>query len=285
MAVEEGEDQGAKTGAPDLLTEPAMSKPYLPRETLDYIIDLLHDERETLKQCCLVSKSWAPRTRKHLFAHIRLYSASDLESWKKTFPDVTNSPGCHARGLLVGCPWLVEAADAEEGGWIRAFSGAKRLEITVRRGTGDWFLGASEDPLAPFHNFSPTLKSLHVDLIVFPYQRLSDLVCSFPLLENLSLAGHYEPWFDDDDSYEPQTVIPSTSPALSGNLDFHVLGGVENAARQLLDLPNGLHFRYLSLSWDLLKDTQWITELVTTCSHSLEFLDITQNSNRASICI
>ncbi|KAF9643160.1 hypothetical protein BDM02DRAFT_3081141, partial [Thelephora ganbajun] len=50
-----------------------MSNPrqfHLPPEILDYIIDLLHDKPETLKQCCLVSKSWVSRTRKHLFADI-----------------------------------------------------------------------------------------------------------------------------------------------------------------------------------------------------------------------
>ncbi|KAF9644347.1 hypothetical protein BDM02DRAFT_3103092, partial [Thelephora ganbajun] len=45
--------------------------PYLPPETLDYIVDFLHDNRETLEQCCLVSKSWVPRARKHLFADIK----------------------------------------------------------------------------------------------------------------------------------------------------------------------------------------------------------------------
>ena len=29
----------------------------LPPEILDYILDLLHDEPEALKECCLVSKS------------------------------------------------------------------------------------------------------------------------------------------------------------------------------------------------------------------------------------
>ncbi|KAF9645264.1 hypothetical protein BDM02DRAFT_3073690, partial [Thelephora ganbajun] len=55
------------------LTQTTMSSPHqshLPPEILDYIVDLLHDEPETLKQCCLVSKSWVSRTRKHLFANV-----------------------------------------------------------------------------------------------------------------------------------------------------------------------------------------------------------------------
>ena len=65
-----------------------MSNPhrsYLPPEILDYIIDLLYDEVETLGECCLVSKSWVPRTRKHLFAEVAFQAAAELELWKKTF--------------------------------------------------------------------------------------------------------------------------------------------------------------------------------------------------------
>jgi len=265
-----------------LVAKTAMSKPYLPQETLDYIIDLLHSERETLEQCFLVSKSWVPRTRKHLFAHIQLRSASDLESWKKTFPDVANSPACHARGLLVGCPWLVVAADAEEGGWIQAFSGARSLEVTI--GDGDRYPNAWEVSLAPFRNFSPTLMSLRVGYILFPYPQLFDLVCSFPLLENLSLDGLYD-WLDDDDPYGPQIIIPSTSPPLSGDLDLHVVGGAGKVVRQLLDLPNGVHFRCLALSWGLLEGAEWITELVALCSHSLESLEVARTFNCTSIRI
>ena len=257
-----------------LVAKTVMSKPYLPQETVDYIIDLLRGERESLEQCCLVSKSWVPRTRKHLFAYIQLCSASNLESWKETFPDVANSPACHARGLLVGCPWLVEAADAEEGGWIQAFSGVKRFAVTV---TGrDRYHRVLEVNLTPFHNFSPTLKSLDVGRILFQYPQLSDLIRSFPLLENLSMAGRHKTWFNNDDPHGPQILIPSASPALSGNLNFHVLRGAGKAARQLLDLPNGLHFRHISLSWDLGEDVWWGTELVALCSHSLKSLDMTR---------
>ena len=266
------------------MVETLMSEPYLPREILDYIIDLLRNERETLKRCCLVSKPWVPRTRKHLFAYIQFRSSSDLESWKTTFPDVANSPACHARELLVNCPWRVVAADAEDGGWIRAFSDVTSLEVTMDNG-GRHF-STSAFSLTPFHNFSPALKSLHVDPFLFQYPKLSDLVCSFPLLENLSLSGHYRPWYHDDNPHGPQTAISSTSPALCGNLNLHVLGGgAEGVARQLLDLPNGLHFRHLALSWDPVEDVRWVMELATQCSHSLESLDVTRTFCGTSIRI
>ncbi|KAF9789288.1 hypothetical protein BJ322DRAFT_975360, partial [Thelephora terrestris] len=52
--------------------ETLMSDSRLPQEITDYILDLLHDEPKTLRQCCLVSRSWTPRTRKHIFGTVRL---------------------------------------------------------------------------------------------------------------------------------------------------------------------------------------------------------------------
>jgi len=260
-----------------------MTDPYrhLPPEILDYIIDLLHDEPETLKQCCIVSKSWVPRTRIHLFADIKFRSASELESWKKTFPVIANSPARQAHTLFVGCARFVRAADAEEGGWIRAFSSVKRLDVD----NDSRYLKASEVSLTPFYKFSPTLKSLRISPILFPFPQVFDLILSFPLLEDLALDGRNESWFHGGNLHRPQTVVPSTSPVFSGSLIFHILGGAGNPAGQLLDLPNGLHFRNIALSWGRVEDLWWITELVEKCSHTLESLDIDYTFRRTSIHI
>ena len=260
-----------------------MTSPYLVQEIIDYTIDLLHNDPETLKRCCLVSKSWIPRTRKHLFSHIQFRSPSSLGSWKKKFPDVANSPAYHAHTLVVSCPRFVTASDAEEGGWVRAFSGVKSLEVNG----GDRYdcddLRASDISLAPFRELSPTLKSLRLGPILLPYPGLFDFILSFPLLEDLGLTGCDEPQFNGDRPHQPQTVIASTSPPLTGSLDFDILGGVGDVVQPLLDLPNGLHFRKLSLSWDHKTDLWWITELMTRCSHTLEFLEITHSSSCMSI--
>jgi len=247
-----------------------MSNPHLPPEILDYVIDLLRDEPETLRRCCLVSRSWVPRTRRHLFANIKFSSASDLRSWKKAFPDVSNSPAYHAHTLLIR-PRLVTASDAEEGGWIRAFSGV--VSLVVDSGTQNF--RPSEASLAPFFKFSPSLNSLRIRHIVLPFPQVFDLIPSSPLLEDLGLKGRNESRFNEDDPYRPQTVVSPTSPVFTGTLEFHILGGAGNAARRLMDLPNGLHFRNLALTWDCKEDHWWITELVAKCSHTLQSLDIT----------
>ena len=123
------------------------SNPNLLPEILDHIIDLLHNNPETLKKCCLISKSWVPRARKHLFADTWFHSVDNLKSWKKTFPNPAKFPACHAHALFIGCPQAVEEADGEEGGWIQTFSRVERLAM------GCMDFNTSKIPLFPFHRF------------------------------------------------------------------------------------------------------------------------------------
>ena len=153
-----------------------MSNPHLLPEILDYIADLLHRDSKTLNECCLVSKSWIPRTRKHLFAKVEFDHEDDLGSWK-TFPDPSNSPGYHTRTLKIGCTQVVRAADAEVGGWIQAFSRVASFDLSVQVNPHPTDLVAS---LALFYKLSPTLKSLRMHVVFLPYPGLFTLIRSSP---------------------------------------------------------------------------------------------------------
>jgi len=243
-----------------------MSNPYrshLPLEILDYIVDLLHNEPETLQQCCLVSKSWVPRTRRHLFADVSFRSLVDLRAWKGAFPDPANSPAYHVHSLLVSYPHSITA---KEGGWIRTFHNVVRLEVwsSLR------CLGEPEHSLVPFHNFSPVLKSLRVVSSTIPYSQILNLVCSLPLLEDLCVIDHG--WSNSD--HDGTVSQPLTSSALTGTLKLSLTHGMEHVARRLLGLPNGLHFRKLLCTWDLEEHVRWITALVMGCSDTLECVNI-----------
>jgi hypothetical protein len=98
-----------------------MPNPNLPVEILDYVADYLHDTNDALRNCCIISKSWIPRTRKQLFANIKFHVVEDVRSWKKMFPDPSTSPARYTKTLYFG-PDVVLAADREVGGWIRGFS-------------------------------------------------------------------------------------------------------------------------------------------------------------------
>jgi len=225
----------------------------LPPEILDLIVDHLHDDRITLKACCLVSGLWVPRTRKHLFAHIEFHtSKSHIELWKKTFPDPQDSPAYHTRSLAICGTPVVTAADEGVGGWIRTFHNVVHLQLSR----------LDRASLVPFHGLSPTVRSLRLSQTT---PDVFGLICSFPLLENLALnalEGDADGW-----------NTPSTPPKLTGSLDLRMSGRAHSVTRRLLELPGGLRFsRVNAVFFD--EDAESVKDLVSGCSDTLEFLSI-----------
>lgn len=248
------------------LTNTAMSSPHLPQEIRDIIIDLLHDKTETLKQCCLVSKSWVSRPRKHLFAHIEIVGEWDLCKWNRLFPDPTNSPACYAHTLSVDGSF----GEAGERSWIHAFSHLERLIVECG------YLGLDVGySLVPFRIVAPSLKSLHVNSIVgTPHSHVFGLISSLPHLEDLTLRGNDMTISNQGSNGPPTGTIPPVSSALTGTLEL-ILESMERSLHLLLDLPGRLHFRKIVLdSWFNEKNLPLVERLVAACSDTLECLDI-----------
>ena len=255
-----------------------MSDPHLPAEMLDHIVDYLQDTEDALRSCCLVSKSWIPRTRKYLFDDIVFHTAKSLKSWKKVFPDPSASPACYAKSLTVACSEALTDADADAGGWITGFSRVEYLGLEGQR----LFAGGSST-LSLFRGFSP-ITYLHM---VFnethtPPPRVFSLILSFPLLEGLTVSTTSEIWADDDDDDDDDgsdrlsTVVqPSSPPMFTGSLELLLgEGGTNPFTRRLLSLPGGIHFRKLTLTSFLEEHLSSVTALIEGCSHTLESLDI-----------
>jgi hypothetical protein len=241
-----------------------MSNPDLPPEILDGTIDLLHDEPETLKRCCLVSKSWIPRTRKHLFADLGFQTEKYQRLWQETFPDPSTSPAHYAKDLFVGFS-LDIAADEGAGSWVRGFSRVEHLVVVA-----GWSFS-----LIPFHGFSPILKSLRLIVPALPFLRIIDLIVSFPLLEDLAVVVFYKMPDGDDGSDSLLTAVqPSSPPVFTGSLELHSRGGMEFFTRRLSSLPGGIHFRKLVLTWFYETDRLVTMALVEGYYHTLESLSI-----------
>jgi len=250
-----------------------MSNPYLPPEILDYIVDLLHDNPNALKDCCLLSKSWIPRTRKHLFAEVGLLTERHLESWKKRFSDPSTSPAHFAKSLRVGCARAITAADAEAGSWLRSFAHIVHLEVETPT------MRPTDPPisLVPFHGFSHTIKSLRVKSVDLPPLQIFDLILSSPLLEDLIVADYRTLVDGGDGSNGPPTFFqPSNPPVFTGSLELPLDKGMKPITGRLLSMiPGGIHFRKLVLKWHCREDLFSTMVLVGECCHTLESLDVT----------
>ena len=95
-----------------------------------------------------------------------------------------------------------------------------------------------------------------------------DLICSFPLLEDLALVD----LCPEDGTFDGRKT-PSTSPRLTGSLDLSAREGIRSATRQLLDFPDGLRFAKITVECRG-EDFGSATDLVSSCSDTLESLDI-----------
>ncbi|KAF9780886.1 hypothetical protein BJ322DRAFT_287665 [Thelephora terrestris] len=232
--------------------------PTLPQEILDLIIDLLRDELSTLKACCLASKSWILRSRGYMFARVEfsLTGLRTVESWKKTFPDPPNSPAHHTRNLGL--------CSANVCAWIRSFRHVEKLSLAA----SGWGGGS----LVQLHGLWPTLKSLHLSYIDAPISEILHLICSFPLLEDLSLHTlevNTDEW-----------VTPPTSPKLTGSLRLH--GKINSVTRRLLELPDGLHFSEIQVDYRVGDvSASAVMDLVSKCSGTLETLCLKYQTSSA----
>ena len=248
-----------------------MSIPQLPPEMVDYIVDHLHDIEDALRNCCLVSKSWIPCTRKHLFANTRFPLAKSLQSWKETFPDPLTSPACYTKTLSVDFSEVATAADAETGDWMIGFSRVEHLVMDSR-----YLFYNKPISLVPFHGFSPATKSLRLTFTLIPLQETFNLILSFPFLEDLAVISSYSVSADSIYGFgEPPTAAqPLNQPMFTGSLELNLTEGTELFIRRLLSLPGGIHFRELTFTWIRGKDLSAIMTAVERCSHTLESLNI-----------
>ena len=232
---------------------------YLPPEILDLVVDNLHDQPTTLEACCVVSKSWIPRARRHLFAHVELNTfGPSIGLWMTVFPDPLNSPAHYTRTLTVTGLRFEAGTDDEVTPWLRAFYNVVDLRVET--------LGWSDPEL--FRGLSPNIRSLR---LVAPMTRPSamfGLIYSFPLLEDLTLLSlSSEP---GDDGW----VIPSTLPTPTRSLLLS--GGIGPVIRRLLDLQNAPHLTKIAFEFLYETDFRLAMNLVSRCSGTLESLDITE---------
>jgi len=93
-------------------------------------------------------------------------------------------------------------------------------------------------------------------------------VCSFPLLEDLTLFH-----VDHKNNFDGRNT-PSASPKLTGSLNLKAIWGICSTARRLLSLPNGLQFTKIVLECDREADFGSVADLVLECSDTLEHLDV-----------
>ena len=76
----------------------------------------------------------------------------------------------------------------------------------------------------------------------------------------------------DVDNVDGAVFRPPTSPLLTGTLALDLISGTEIIVRQLLELPNGLHFRNFVCTPSHSNDLKWVTAVMDRCRDTLEYV-------------
>ena len=208
------------------MTQPGLSE--IPQEIIDEVIDRCSADKETLKACSLTSRAWVYRTRKHLFATLKLTDKT-LVAWCWVIvaplpqPDrpLTSSP--YASSWLPSCvtsldlsssysrsSGIFEDALLRANTYLSAFINLKTLTLSAVSLTT-----FSEASLTTsFGSLGKTVRKLELWKCSLG-SRLFTLLKLFIHLESLELD--WNAW-----SYknlpEPPRVPPEDLPTLRGSL-------------------------------------------------------------------
>lgn len=161
-----------------------MTVSYLPLELVEEIIDGLAGDIESLLSCSLVSIGWVHRSRRHLFADVKLHSLPALQSW------FTAGPGSISRHVRVldlsqddEFKWIIPDSLAGIYNDFSSFHNVRSLAFTNL----DLTLFDEHSLTHFFGHFSGNLTSLSVKGMTVHPDALLFFLCMFPKLDDLQL--------------------------------------------------------------------------------------------------
>lgn len=157
--------------------------PRIPQYIIDEILDHLAADSPalaSLRSCALVSKSWAPSCRRHLFRVIT-FNSRNMDTWFEAFPVPGEVPAHHARTLRVFTTGISRLPEKffEYPPWFTNVEKAVVLGhggVPVLRIPSPWKLPRSV-----------TTLSINTDIVTLA--DIQTLLAQLPNLENLLLHG------------------------------------------------------------------------------------------------
>ena len=203
--------------------------PKIPQEIIDEILDHLatNSAYESLRSCALVSKSWVPSCRRHLF-HTAFFTSRDMTRWLKMFPVPAESPAHHVRELRFSIAGFDTTVPERFSGHISWFTNAESVAFGGE--------GPSQSLwIPPFWSLPQSITSLTLSANGITLSRVQDVMAKLPNLQDLSLSGVLT-------LVSTGAFLWETAPRrLGGKL---LLNGLANkyVMDMLLEIPTGLHF-------------------------------------------
>ena len=237
--------------------------PIIPQDIIDEILDHLATDAgfRSLRTCALVSKSWAPSCRRHLF-HTIDFTSKNMDRWLKTFPIPDQSPAHDVRDLRI---------------WIRRIP-EKLLEHTVhfKNVHRVSLVGLGIAPGFQFPSLwrlPQSVTSLTIVAGAITLAEIRNIMAQLPNLDDLSLPGPLGP--------VDRSELLGNGTDLRGRFGGKlILRNVRYANRyivnMLLEIPTGLRFTEVNIHCAR-ESLHSIVTLVGACCKTIVKLSHTVN--------
>ena len=229
--------------ATETATVPVVSR--IPNEIIDEILNhLIADSgssgddcfpKRSLRSYSLVSKSWVPSCRRHLF-HTITFTPRNIAKWLETFPVPEESPACYVKDLRLS---FGGHRGAPKGFFKHTpwFTNAEKM--TVKGNVIFPSPGISQYTKLPQSVTSLTIEGSKIDLV-----QMRDIMAHLPNLNDLILSGTIVVRF--------RKLLLGLGTVLKGRFsgELRIWEGYagEELVDMLLEIPTGLHFTKLCIS-------------------------------------
>lgn len=250
------------------------------------IVDNLQDSPGDLRACSLTCRSWAHRSRKHLFKTISLKSREDICKWAVAFTPSTTTPRTYMADpqklvttLRMGTNRALETNSLTLfTSHLRKFTNVNHLALS------NWHPSASlpsQSPKFHFGHLAPSLRSL--TLFKAKSVRAAPLlqfICMFPHLDDLEIRGlSFDRETDRNSRSLKQEHIARTVPSFSGHLSLSAHRRTNYCAGFLSALASiPVSFSSMSLLWIHASQFQDWTTLLGSSAATLKRLELSVSS-------
>ncbi|KAF9785809.1 hypothetical protein BJ322DRAFT_1107700 [Thelephora terrestris] len=243
----------------------------LPQEVVDLIIDQLEGYPAALKSCSLVSRQWAARSQKHLFARVVIRS-DYLRRWcKRITPGSTGVSSYTTHLVLVAAanplveePWFDPNLLRHASDHLCSFTDVHNLDV-IR-----WKFSDEEDYTAPFAQIALSTRTLRVTSPVLDSLTFLPFIAFFYRAESISVT-HPQVTIEE-------FVVPDLLPTPSTTFCWTSLRllDLSDKSLPLLDWIARLPLRLINLSIGLQSQSYHNNSLISLLQASSETLQTLQ---------
>ena len=228
----------------------------MPQAVIDEILGRLAGlDLGSLRSCALVSRSWAPSSRRHLL-HTVTFTWLGMERWLKTFPVPEESPA----HLVSDLSFRIGGSDRTPEKffeYIPWFTNVERVTLSSRQGMSQPL------KLSWYWRFPQTATSLTISADSVTITQIRNIMLQLPNLDDLSLSGaavlHSEP---------PPGYGTDPRWRFCGKLQLHGMLAGTSSMNLLLENPTSLRFTEVEICC-LHNSLLSTVRLVEACSKSL----------------